>query len=363
MKSKLMDRKVEMPAKKRKFKDWEESQPCENTLESSEDKIGRREKRLKTEVKEESTDVKPCNTGKSMIIRLSASKENLVDTNQQHKVLLSAATSSSSKVSGSCRRAASLQERIGSPAGSVSSFPSMATNLHKMSPAAGKTISRKSQSQSQNHSQRFGDKVEVKHTDEANGAMIPPSSVKGSLSRSKDKDEKFNIQRVKIKTSDPSTGKEPFPDKMRKVEVDIEVGNDERHKYTNESSAKVSNDAKSFGKKIPRRRTSDSIGDGKPTTSLTQNTLSKSKVGDTGSSEVNPTVKIRDSNMLVPKVEDSANQNAKRLVTDSGTIKNISVTNFVKEYASSQTAMSAFKRAEESKDYADRLKVCIIFLI
>ncbi|GKE02585.1 hypothetical protein Tco_1390568, partial [Tanacetum coccineum] len=55
------------------------------------------------------------------------------------------ATSSSSKVS--CRRA-SLQEIKGSPVGSVSSSPLKALNLDKLSPAAGRTISRKAHAKS-----------------------------------------------------------------------------------------------------------------------------------------------------------------------------------------------------------------------
>ncbi|KAI3756063.1 hypothetical protein L1987_55876 [Smallanthus sonchifolius] len=55
----------------------------------------------------------------------------------------------------------------------------------------------------------------------------------------------------------------------------------------------------------------------------------------------------------------AANENAKSLVTDCGTLKNLSVGSFLKEFASSQseTALTALKRAEESKDYADRLKI------
>nr|GEY95236.1 cullin, conserved site-containing protein [Tanacetum cinerariifolium]GEY95238.1 cullin, conserved site-containing protein [Tanacetum cinerariifolium]GEY95243.1 cullin, conserved site-containing protein [Tanacetum cinerariifolium]GEY95260.1 cullin, conserved site-containing protein [Tanacetum cinerariifolium] len=42
---------------------------------------------------------------------------------------------------------------------------------------------------------------------------------------------------------------------------------------------------------------------------------------------------------------------------DCGSVKDLSVVSFLKTHASSQTAMTAFKKAEESKDYADRLKI------
>nr|GEW42929.1 cullin, conserved site-containing protein [Tanacetum cinerariifolium] len=42
---------------------------------------------------------------------------------------------------------------------------------------------------------------------------------------------------------------------------------------------------------------------------------------------------------------------------DCGTMKDLSVVCFLKEYASSQTAMTAFKKVEESKDYVDHLKI------
>nr|GEW21656.1 hypothetical protein [Tanacetum cinerariifolium] len=42
---------------------------------------------------------------------------------------------------------------------------------------------------------------------------------------------------------------------------------------------------------------------------------------------------------------------------DCGIVKDLSVASFLKEYASSQTAMTAFEQGEESKDYADRLKI------
>ncbi|GJT44067.1 cullin, conserved site-containing protein [Tanacetum coccineum] len=59
---------------------------------------------------------------------------------------------------------------------------------------------------------------------------------------------------------------------------------------------------------------------------------------------------------VIKRPKDTANQ-TKSLVKDCGTVKDLSVVSFLKEYASSQTAMTAFKKAEESKDYADRLKI------
>ncbi|GKF08641.1 hypothetical protein Tco_0042865, partial [Tanacetum coccineum] len=129
------------------------------------------------------------------------------------------ATSSSSKVSGSFRRA-SLKEVKGSPVGTVSSSPLKAPNLDKLSPAAGRTISRKAHAKSR--------------------------------------------------------------------------------------------------PEVPR-------------------------IDGSGVSNV------------IKRPKDTANQ-TKSLVKDCGTVKDLSVVSFLKEYASSQTAMTAFKKAEESKDYADRLK-------
>ncbi|GJY90339.1 cullin, conserved site-containing protein, partial [Tanacetum coccineum] len=123
-KSKLLDRKsceeVEMPAKKRKLKDQQDTLPYTNTV---------KEKRLKTSNTDINGEEKPLIKGNGMKIKLSFG-----------------ATSSSSKVS--CRRA-SLQEIKGSPVGSVSSSPLKAFNLDKLSPAAaGRTISRKAHAKS-----------------------------------------------------------------------------------------------------------------------------------------------------------------------------------------------------------------------
>ncbi|KVH91484.1 uncharacterized protein LOC112528978 [Cynara cardunculus var. scolymus] len=550
MKSKLSDRrsseKVEMHAKKRKLKDWQESQPYGNTLESTEDNLpdtktreessdrtGRKEKRLKTsktEVKESAAskgDDRSFHKGKTMKIILPASKENSVEkshekNHQQDKHredrekatsrpnlrelyssrkdleserFLLAATSSSSKVSDSCRRA-SLQERKGSPVESVSSSPMRALNLDKLSPAVGRNISRKGHAKiggtgteiprklmareddmkvhrsvqglrDTDGSQRFGGKVEPKHKeaskirnthmimydtdavmeqatgqsdlqavdncwsdgrmstkDDATGALIPQSSGKASSSRSKENDRRCSFQRVRVKVSDSFTEQEPYPNKMRRVEVDAahcepasnpEVIGDGRRIYLNESSAKVSNDGKSVGNKISRRRTVDTIGDEKP--SLIEHAGSEAKLGDVGSSGMKPVkrdmrkvfvgdlsrkrdlneeeqtaeaspcsvAKIGESALVrhlssrslettaldvqsfgdsghnVSKVlkhtGDTANQKVRSLVTDSGTMKDLGVISFVKEYISSQTAMTAFKRAEESKDYADRIKI------
>lgn len=548
MKSKLSDgrssEKVEMHAKKRKLKDWQESQPYANTLESTEDNLpdtktreessdrtGRKEKRLKTsktEVKESTAskgDGRSFHKGKTMKIILPASKENFIDkshekNHQQDKHrekvtsrsnlsdlyssrkdleserFLLAATSSSSKVSDSCRRA-SLLERKGSPVESVSSSPMRSLNLDKLSPAVGRDISRKGHAKNggtgteiprkllarednmkvhrsvqdlrdTDAGQRFGGKVETKHKeaskirnthmiiydtdtvmeqatgqsdlqalehcwsdgrmstkDNATGALIPQSSGKASSSRFKDNDRRCSFQRVRVKVSDSLTEQEPYPNKMRRVEVEAahhgpasnpEVVGDGRQIYLNESSAKVSNDGKSVGNKISRRRTIDTIGDEKP--SLIEHAGSEAKLGDVGSSGMKPTVKKdmrkvfvgdlsrkRDSNEVEPTAEaspcsvaklgesalvrhlssrslettaldvqsfgdsghnvskvlkhtgDTANQNVRSLVTDSGTMKDLGVISFVKEYTSSQTAMTAFKRAEESKDYADRIKI------
>ncbi|KAI3703682.1 hypothetical protein L1987_73875 [Smallanthus sonchifolius] len=380
MKSELLDKKVEIHAKKRKLKDWQESQLYANTLESSEDRIKMKDKRLKTEVKESTHDTS-FNKGKTMKIKLSC-KENLVDTshekNQQHKEkinckkdleserCLPVATSSSSKISGSCRRN-SLQERKGSPVGSVSSSSIKALNLDDISPAAGKTIPRKAHVRTEvprkdidaSQSQRSGGKVDGKHKEaskirnshnmeHATGQSDVRLSTKADANGAKDNDERSNFQRIMVRVADPLTGQ---PNKMRRVEVD--------------ASAKIINDGKIVGKKY------------------------EAKLGDMGSPQMNPTVKkdlknifvgdisnAKDPKELEPKVEihaldgsgqnqskvmkhpgDAANQNAKSLVTDCGTIKSLSVISFLKEYSSSQTALIPFKKAEESKDYADRLKI------
>nr|XP_043630346.1 cysteine-tryptophan domain-containing zinc finger protein 3-like [Erigeron canadensis] len=441
----LTDKKLEMHAKKRKLKDWQESQHYSNILESSEDRIGsRNEKRLKT------SNIEVKDRGKTMKIKLSASKENLVDTSHEKdtyiekvapkdlesKRIFLAATSSSSKVSGSCRRA-SFQERKGSPVGSVSSSPIISLNLGKLSPA-GRTITRKAHAESGTGieiprkdicgSQRSGGKVDPKHKEASKfrnslrmkhdteivprkicmkgigiGSMIPQSSGKGSLPMSKDKDERPTVQKIKLKAPDSLPAQEPFPNKIRKVEVDVEVVGDVRRKCLIDSGV---------GKKIPRKRTSESLGDEKPTL-LTEHTECEFKLGETNIVEMTSTVKNdlrkafvgdiskrRDLNEVEPKAEaspssaakqsesaivchppsrssettsldvsgqneskimkhpgDAANQNAKTLVTDSGTMKDLGVIHSLKEHASSQAALTAFKRAEESKDYADRLKI------
>ncbi|GJS80918.1 cullin, conserved site-containing protein [Tanacetum coccineum] len=190
-KSKLLDRKsceeVEMPAKKRKLKD-QDTPPYANTVDTSHEKL---------------------------ILNATSSRKDLESERFQF-----GATSSSSKVSGSFRRA-SLKEVKGSPVGTVSSSPLKAPNLDKLSPAAGRTISRKAHAKSR--------------------------------------------------------------------------------------------------PEVPR-------------------------IDGSGVSNV------------IKRPKDTANQ-TKSLVKDCGTVKDLSVVSFLKEYASSQTAMTAFKKAEESKDYADRLKI------
>ncbi|KAI3690578.1 hypothetical protein L2E82_48693 [Cichorium intybus] len=284
-----------------------------------------------------------------------------------------AATSSSSKVSDSCRRV-NLEERKGSPVGSVSSSPIKSLNLdNNLSPSV-RTISRKSSKGTQiprklvarednikgisviDASQKFGGKVDLKHK-EASKIMEDNANGKESLPKSREKDKKCSFQRVKVKGSNPLTElteQESFPNKMRKVEVDVDRCRPSMNpEYSNDSSHKVSNDDKGiFGKKISKRRTSDIVGD------------EKLKLGELGSLEVKLNVKKdskkvflgdvskkRDSNDIEQKVEGG------NLNISCGTMKDLGVISFVKEYASSQTSMTAFKRAEESKDYADRIKI------
>ncbi|GJR17585.1 cullin, conserved site-containing protein [Tanacetum coccineum] len=214
---------VEMPAKKRKLKD-QDTPPYANTV---------KEKRLKTSNTDINGEEKPLIKGNGMKIKLSVSRESSVDKSHEKNLNATSsrkdleserfqfgATSSSSKVSGSFRRA-SLKEVKGSPVGTVSSSPLKAPNLDKLSPAAGRTISRKAHAKSR--------------------------------------------------------------------------------------------------PEVPR-------------------------IDGSGVSNV------------IKRPKDTANQ-TKSLVKDCGTVKDLSVVSFLKEYASSQTAMTAFKKAEESKDYADRLKI------
>ncbi|GJS80919.1 hypothetical protein Tco_0747460 [Tanacetum coccineum] len=106
------------------------------------------------------TKKKPLIKGNGMKIKLSVSRESSVDKSHEKNLDATSsrkdleserfqfgATSSSSKVSGSFRRA-SLKEVKGSPVGTVSSSPLKAPNLDKLSPAAGRTISRKAHAKS-----------------------------------------------------------------------------------------------------------------------------------------------------------------------------------------------------------------------
>ncbi|KAI3756062.1 hypothetical protein L1987_55875 [Smallanthus sonchifolius] len=264
----LWDKKVEIHAKKRKLKDWQESQPHANGLEESENRIKRKEKRLKTEVKESSDD-RCLNKGKTMKVKLLASKENSVDTNheknQQHRYkitckkdlepeqVLHAATSSSSIVSGSCKRV-SLQETKESPVGSVLS-------RDKISLAVGKTISRKVHVRTEiprkdidaSQSQRSSGKVDLRHKEASKIRNSHNLEHTTDANNAIDKYERSNFQRVKVKASDPLACQ---VNKMRRVEVDVSV--------------KTINDGKIVGKKH--------VGP-------------EATVDDMGSPEMNPTVK------------------------------------------------------------------------
>ncbi|KAI3804649.1 hypothetical protein L1987_26352 [Smallanthus sonchifolius] len=367
----LLDKKVEIHAKKRKLRDWQESQPHANGLEDGENRIKGKEKRSKTEVKESSDD-RCLNKGKTMKVKLSASKENSVDTNheknQQHRYkitckkdleseqVLHATTSSSSIVSGSCKRA-SLQETKESPVGSVLSSPIRSLNRDKISLAVGKTISRKAHVRTEiprkdidaSQSQRIGGKVDLRHKEASKIRNSHNLEHTTEANNAIDRYERSNFQRVKVKASDPLTGQ---PNKMRRVEVDVSV--------------KTINDGKIVGKKHAGLANMADMGSPEMNPTVKKN-LKKVSVGDIS--------KIRDSNeveqvqafdrsgqnrskvMTQPGV--AANQNAESLVTDCSTLKNLSVVSFLKEFASSQieTALTALKRAEESKDYADRLKI------
>ncbi|KAI7744860.1 hypothetical protein M8C21_017457 [Ambrosia artemisiifolia] len=370
---KLSDKKVEIPAKKRKLKDWQDSQPYTNMLESSEDRIKKKDKRLKTDVKE-STDDRSLNKAKTMKIKLSASKENLVDTshgkNQQQREKINCnkdlesercmlVATSSSKISGSCRRA-SLQEQKGSPARSVSSSSIRTLNQDGISPAAAKTIPRKAHVKSEiprkdtnaSQSQRSVGKVDVKPKEfskiKSSHAMVHATGqsdvrmgMKADANGAKDNDERSNLPRITGRASDPLTGQ---PSKTRRVEVDIGAKIIDGKKHA-ESEAKLS---------------SPEI---KPTV---KKDLEKAFVGDMSNVKDSAEPKVeaqtfdgvgQNQSKVMKRPGDAANQNAQSLVTDSGTIKDLGVISFLKEYSSSQTALTPFKRAEESKDYAERLKV------
>nr|GFA09799.1 cullin, conserved site-containing protein [Tanacetum cinerariifolium] len=140
-----------MPVKKRKLKD-QDTPPYASTV---------KEKRLKTSSTNINGKEKPLIKGNGMKVKLSVSKESSVDKSHEKNLNATStrkdleserfqfgATSSSSKFSGSFRRA-SLQEVKGSPVGSVSSSLLKAPNLDKVSPAAaGRTIPRKSHAKS-----------------------------------------------------------------------------------------------------------------------------------------------------------------------------------------------------------------------
>nr|GEZ50541.1 cullin, conserved site-containing protein [Tanacetum cinerariifolium] len=154
-KSKLLDRKsceeVKMPVKKRKLKD-QDTPPYASTV---------KEKRLKTSNTNINGKEKPLIKGNGMKVKLPVSRESSVDKSHEKNLNATStrkdleserfqfgATSSSSKVSGSLRRA-SLQEVKGSPVGSVSLSLLKAPNLDKVSPAAaGRTLPRKSHAKS-----------------------------------------------------------------------------------------------------------------------------------------------------------------------------------------------------------------------
>ncbi|XP_071727338.1 cysteine-tryptophan domain-containing zinc finger protein 7-like [Rutidosis leptorrhynchoides] len=403
--STLSDKNVEMNGKKRKLKDgWSESQPYANTtLESGEDRLGGNEKRLKTCCNTE--EVKD-NKVRTMKIRLStSSKQNLAqdkntekvtclnkDPESEKLVFAAAATSSCSKVvSGSCRRV-SLQEEIkgGSPVGSVSSAaPIRRFNREKISPAGEPTVSRKAEvgglvdstrkeaSKIRNNVMSNNEIVadtcsKMTRKVSENGVMIPHGSGNGSLSLFKDKDDRSRCQRTNIMASNLLlTDQEPFSNKIRKVEMDS-----------------------SGGKKITRKRTSDiSIGlEKKPTTSLTEHhpdserklnqkmcnseitslTVNKDMRKDLNEVEAKAetcsfrSVKItsldgsgQNGSKIMKRPKDAANQNGKTLVTDPRkTNDDVGVKSFLKEYASGQThALSAFNRANLSKEHAHRLKI------
>lgn len=241
-----------------------------------------------------------------MKIILPGRKENSVDRKlDKHREMVTsrknlkiAATSSSSKVS----------------VGTVSSSPIRVLSDANLSPSV-RTISRKSGKGTQiprkllpsedntkgisviDASQRFTGKVELKQKevfkimeDNANDAMIPQSSGKESLPKSREKDKKCSFQRVKVKGSEPLTEltkQEPFPNKMRKVEVDVDRCRSSMNpEYSN---TKTSNDDKDiFGKKISKKRTSGIIGDDKEkqTPLMMSHGGSEEKLGAIGSSEV-----------------------------------------------------------------------------
>nr|GEW53911.1 cullin, conserved site-containing protein [Tanacetum cinerariifolium] len=262
LKSKLLDRKsceeVEMSAKKRKLKDQEDTPPYANTV---------KEKRLKTSNTDINGEEKPLIKGNGMKIKLSVSRESSVDKSHEKNLNATSsrkdleserfqfgATSSSSKVFGSFRRA-SLQEvkasPVGSPVGSVSSSLLKAPNRDKVTPA-GRTISRKAHAKS----------------------SIRPEVPRKLLARGD------NMQSRDIDAS-----------QSQKICGTFELKRKEASKFTGTTSTQKS------GK----------------------------------------------GSLLMSK--------------DCGIVKDLSVVCFLKEYASSQTAMTAFKKAEESKDYAYRLKI------
>nr|GEZ59119.1 cullin, conserved site-containing protein [Tanacetum cinerariifolium] len=230
-KSKLLDRKsckeVEIPAKTRKLKDQDDTPPYANTV---------KEKRLNTSNADINGEEKPLIKGNGMKTKLSVSRESSVD--KSHEKDLNATFSR--------KDLESEHFQFGSTSGS-----SKAPNLDKVSPAAGRTISRKAHAKS----------------------SIRPEVPRKLLAR------EDNMQSRDIDAS-----------QSQKLGGIFELKHKEASKFTGTMSTKKS------GKR----------------------------------------------SLLMSK--------------DCGIVKDLSVVSFLKEYASSQTTMTAFKKAEESKDYVDHLK-------
>nr|GEY70444.1 cullin, conserved site-containing protein [Tanacetum cinerariifolium] len=229
--SKLLDRKsckeVEIPAKKRKLKDQDDTPPYANTV---------KEKRLNTSNADINREEKPLIKGNGMKIKLSVSRESSVD--KSHEKDLNA--------NSSRKDLESKHFQFGSTSSS-----SKAPNLDKVSPAAGRTISRKAHAKS----------------------SIRPEVTRKLLAR------EDNMQSRDIDAS-----------QSQKLGCIFELKRKEASKFTGTMS----------------------------------------------------TQKSRKGSLLMSK--------------DCGILKDLCVVSFLKEYASSQTAMTAFKKAKESKDYVDHLK-------
>lgn len=563
LKSGSLDRKAcdewEVHAKKRKLRDWQDSQGYLETSgingnhlpdgktypkEENSDRKFKKEKKSRnssTEGKESSTskgDDKSYKKGAVTKIILSAGRDNSVDKNcdkdqqrSKHREKIAsqenlddvyssrkylpserfsmAATSSSSKVSDS-RKRAGFQEIRGSPVESVSSSPMRIVKIDKLSSArrdisvkddskdgdsiiqtprksldregivgtnrSGTARSREASGVFHFESSRlnvldyhdsdarhkFGGKAEsrvkpisksgnshlvsnvadtltgqrqsctdihvsdncsiegrMNKKHQPDGVTFPLRSGKESSLCSKDKNRSSNLQRVKVKVSDPS-GERKLTKKMQMDEAEIERHGldshpeeliDARHHFSDQCSTKLNKDGRSVGREKPTKFRDydgsevklDDICSEERGVALRQNViqgfeaeLPKKRVltqveSTGGKSEINPcqvgkvdelahvhqplsrsregsgfdvhpsdATSDRDVSKVLKQPGDTSHQSGVHsvgnLAPDHCVVRDLSVPCAVKEDTSGQAAKNALKEAEAARDLADRLK-------